>query len=383
MKRHVRCLWAAILPAVVVFHAGTLSASQMPSYIRVRILHTRSSFTLGSTGSYEYTLLTGGRVRTSSATTRVKPAKQKMRIGTTLFPGDVLVSPKQPSEHLLINGRHYRGVLILEPLRSGYVDVVEQVATDEYLYGVLPKEVGADWPMEALKAQAIVSRTYVLANKASDPAQRYDVASDVTYQVYGGFDSEADSTNRAVDETKGEILVDQNEQPIQTFFHSSCGGRTETPENVWFRVDPKPAFASIADEFCREDPYAHWQVDMSAAFIRKRLRREGMLVGEIRQIKLGKKTSSGRPVSLVLETSSGRREIQSNRFRLAIGPEVLRSTLITELDRNKKLFHWEGRGWGHGVGLCQWGARGRALAGHAYEKILRAYYPRARLIKVP
>src|SRR6185312_11214409 len=171
----------------------------------------------------------------------------------------------------------------------------------------------------------------------------------------GGRDDEAPTSNLAVAQTRGEILVDAQGKPIQAFFHSSCGGRTETPENVWKSAAASAVFESVPDRYCKEDPYAHWRLNISASKIRARLRRVGIRAGEIRKIKIGSKTTSGRAGRFIIDTGRGRIDISGNKFRMALGPDALRSTLITDLRFSRGTFHFEGRGWGHGVGLCQWG----------------------------
>lgn len=375
--------WLAAEGAVPGAHppAETLAVSA-PETIRVRIARSRSNLRLSATGPYEILPLSGGRARPGRNEQIVRRTRQGLRMGGQTYKGRALMAPVNPSDFLLLNGRRYRGAFIVEPAPRGRVDVINQLPLEEYLYGVLPREVGADWPLEALKAQAVVSRTYAMANRATDPRQRFDVSNGVSSQVYGGLEDEAAGPIRAVDETRGEILVDARRKPIQTFFHSSCGGHTETPLYVWAGHETTDGFASARDAFCKEDPFYRWALDLSASAIRSRLRRAGIRVGEIRRIEAAKKSPSGRAWSFLVASSSGKKKIQGNQFRMALGPEALRSTLLTDLKRTRRGFHFEGRGWGHGVGLCQWGARGRALAGQTYPQILEAYYPRSSLRRI-
>ncbi|OGR92460.1 MAG: hypothetical protein A2992_07750 [Elusimicrobia bacterium RIFCSPLOWO2_01_FULL_59_12] len=247
---------------------------------------------------------------------------------------------------------------------------------------MLPREVGADWPAESLKSQAVISRTYVLAMMNRSVYKDYDVTNDVRSQVYGGLQAEKPATSEAVEETRGEILVDGAGAPALSFFHSSCGGRTETPPYVWSDLQNPPTdFESIRDPYCRSDPYRSWARDISAERIQNRLRRAGYRVGTLRKISAAKESPSGRVWSFAVESSRGRILVPGNNFRLAVGPEVLRSTYLTDLRKKGSVFHFEGKGWGHGAGLCQWGARGRAQEGHTYTQILKAYYPNSRLVK--
>ncbi len=300
--------------------------------------------------------------------------------GQKSFKGEIVVMPTSSTDTLKLNGRKYRGILVFHPLGGSHFDVVEYVSAEEYVYGVLPKEVDPTWPLDALKAQAVVSRSYVLYNKVRNVAERFDVSNSVFDQVYAGQSVEAPESNRAVDETRGQILEDSTGKPVQAFFHSSCGGHTEVPEHVWKSMSTSDAFGVVSDDnYCKDDPHYRWQFSLSYATLRARLRRAGFRVSDIKGISVLQKSESGRAEIFLLKTSSAEVEVAGNRLRLALGPEAMRSTLLENMKVGKKNVWFEGRGWGHGVGLCQWGARGRALAGQNYKKILLAYYPKAEL----
>jgi stage II sporulation protein D len=363
--------------------APPITVSSAPDTVRVRILYTRSPARLACTGPWRFGLRIGGKTYVTSSPVRVRAMRSLMVFGHQSFKGEVIVVPASSSDTLTLNGRHYRGTFVIHPLGSGRYDVVEYLNMEEYLYGVLPKEVDPVWPADSLKAQAVVSRTYAVYSKSKASGERFDVSNSVLDQVYGGQDTEAQESNHAVDDTRGEILEDAAGKPVQAFFHSSCGGRTELPEYVWKSSDPADVFGVVDDgTFCRDDPHYKWQLTISYGSIRERLRRAGVRVREITSISIGQKTPSGRAETFVLKTSRGTVEIPGNKFRLALGPETLRSTLLTNLKAGKRTVWFEGRGWGHGVGLCQWGARGRALAGQNYKKILEAYYPKGKLVRI-
>ena len=266
-----------------------------PGIVRVRIAHTKSALYLGCTGAYDFMALSGGKVHSVKERLTLRRSSRGIQVGRTVFNSDILAAPVSPTDFLTLNGRRYRGALILEPVPHGRMDVIEQLDLEEYLYGVLPREVGADWPLDALKAQAVVSRTYVLANLATDPDQRFDVSSGVSDQVYGGREDEAPPASQAVDQTRGEVLVDKLGKPFLAFFHSSCGGQTETPEYVWTGRVPEEDYAASTDAYCKDDPYYHWELTLSAGTIRARLRRAGIRVGSISQIKIAKSRRPGAP----------------------------------------------------------------------------------------
>ncbi len=350
-------------------------------HIRVRILSTQHPSRLSCPGTFHYGLLKNDRIRTSRSSLKVRASGSTLMIGTHRFKGDVLVMPDRPKDSLTVNGQRYRGVLLFHPLGRGRYDVVEYLQIAEYLFGVLPKEVHPSWPIEALKAQAVVSRSYAMANKRVRMRERFDVSSTVMDQVYGGQDVESSETNRAVLETEGRILVDPTGRPVRAFFHAACGGRTERPENVW-NIDSQEAIYDVTLDhtYCAAYPRHQWDLTLSYSALRERLRRAGVRVQSIRSVDILQQSPSGRAQTVLLKTSKGEIHLAGNRFRLAVGPEALRSTLITELKADKKSVTFEGLGWGHGVGLCQWGARGRALEGHKYKEILKVYYPQAKVV---
>jgi stage II sporulation protein D len=357
---------------------------KLPRTIKVSLVKGRRSFTIGCTGRYVYETLKKDKPTEVNSKTvlQVRGVKGGMVIGRKKFTSTVRVTPLDSGARLMVNQRAYRGIFLIRPSGGGSVSVIEEVGLEEYLNGVLPREVGADWPVESLKAQAVISRTYVLANIRRSAGKGYDVTSDVFSQVYGGLKDEHSETNAAVRATQGEILLDDAGLPVLTFFHSSCGGRTENVRYVWQEVSHPPEYLdSVKDSYCKDDPFNQWEFNIHAERLQQRLRRRGFRVGVPTKISAAKRSPSDRISIFLIESSKGRVQVPGNTFRLAVGADQLRSTFVSTIERRGKTFHFEGKGWGHGVGLCQWGARGRALEGHSYTQIIDAYYPGARLVK--
>ncbi len=351
------------------------------SLIRVRILRTRSAVRISAPGPVEFQSIRGDRSFSTSASFSVRGGRH-LTVATRTFASDVILRPKNPDEALRVNGRRYRGFLQLHRGKGGILEIVEHVNLEQYLYGVLPKEVGAAWPTEALKVQAVISRTYVLANRTTDTQQLYDVSNDVMSQVYGGMDSELVDASKAVENTRGQILLNLDGKPLEAFFHAACGGHTDLPEAVWPSRVSNASFSSVPDTFCSDYPRHQWSTEVSLSVLLKRLRRAGIHLRDLKSVAIGNKMDSGRAETIVVKTSRGTVHVQGNRFRLAAGPEVVRSLMLTSVESGRKTVRFEGRGWGHGVGVCQWGARGRALAGQKYDEILRSYFPKAKLTSV-
>ncbi|MBI3291864.1 MAG: SpoIID/LytB domain-containing protein [Elusimicrobia bacterium] len=282
---------------------------------------------------------------------------------------------------LLLNGKRYRDSLLLQWQRAQGITVINEVEIDGYLCGVLPREASVNWPIEALKAQAVVSRSFALANLGKEEAAGFDLTADFTSQVYGGVDGEHPKTIQAVNATVDEVLVDRRGKLVNAYFHHSCGGRTDASTMVWGgnSWESPPSLSGVRCRFCRDDEYYHWTVRLSEKVIRTRLRSAGYTVGAIRRLSLVGRTRGGRANQIEVVAQGKAVLIPAHRFRMAVSPNQIRSTFITRLSRRGSDFEFEGRGWGHGVGLCQVGAKTMALKGYSYRKILAFYYPGSRV----
>ncbi len=286
---------------------------------------------------------------------------------------NVLISALEDGFPIEVNGRPYRGDILLRVI-NGKFNVINELSVDDYLKGVLPREVGVSWSIESLKAQAVASRTYLVSHLGQHGQQGFDLCSDVHCQVYGGREKEHPATNTAVDETRGEILV-WNGKPIQAFFHSNCGGATEAVEYVW-GLNSQPYLVKKKCHFGTEDPRYHWKKIYANNDILKALKAKTKVAGsELHSVKIHAKSPSGRASKVAVKTDQGTYILSGNEFRIALNPEIIRSMLWTRLEKLKDAYCVEGRGWGHGVGLCQWGAKGQAENGRTYRKILDFYYP--------
>ncbi len=273
----------------------------------------------------------------------------------------------------------YRGTLILIP-SDGKISVVNELGIDDYLKGVLPREAIVTWPGEALKAQAVASRTYLAAHLGKHSADGADLCSEVHCQVYGGMTKEHPKTNAAVDETRGEILTYQG-KPIGAYFFAFCGGSTEKINAVWGNVNV-PYLPQKKCQYCAIHPRYTWSLTIHGSEIFKALKKNNLVQGtELRSISIKKKSGSARAEIVTVRTNEGSFDMKGNAFRLALHPEKIRSTLWTHMKkRPDDVYEFEGRGWGHGVGMCQWGAFGQSQKGRGYNEILSFYYPGAKLV---
>jgi stage II sporulation protein D len=246
---------------------------------------------------------------------------------------------------------------------------------DEYVSGVLYHEVAPWWPMEALRAQAIVARTFALYQAKVNAHKDYDLVSTAYSQVYGGRTSERGRTSKAVRLTKNKVLTYKN-KIFPTFYHATCAGHTENAANLW-NINIPPLRGREC-RFCQRSPHFKWKKNISLKGIEEALEKANFKVGLIKSIKVLDRDISKRITDLEITSTRGRIKVDANHFRLAVGPNLIKSTNFTvEIKRREAYF--SGLGWGHGVGMCQWGAFFMAKKRFNAEQILGYYYPESRL----
>ena len=364
---------------------------------------------------------------------------------------------------LKFNGKTYRGAFLITQ-RGGLLNVLD---VEQYLCGVLPAEVGASWPDEALRAQAISARTYVLKQSMNRAEKGYDVVDTDSDQVYKGAGVETAKTNKAVSSTAGEILT-YGKELAYTYFHSDSGGHTADISDVW--GSKIPYLTGVPEVVSYKSPVSTWNARISASKIQNAIKKiTGADIGNITEIQVSEVDEGGRAVTMTFIGSKGSKTIKASQFRTTIDPRTLKSTMFTpsggafnvnndltpsglvsqksrqntsststgltfdeeqriaqltaegvftstelidmltnpdkkknylqtglgrstrtkapvqtakprskygySIEKSGNDFVFYGRGWGHGVGLCQWGAMAMAEQGYTAEKILMHYYP--------
>ena len=281
------------------------------------------------------------------------------------------------SGNIEIGGRKYVGEFFIHRDASGLLTLVDVLPIEEYLVGLVASEMPTDWPLEAVKAQAVSSRTYALyqlgVRQAGGSSAIYDVESTVMDQVYLGARG-GDRARRAVEETKGEVLKYHGEL-FKSFFSSSCGGMTESAINVW---GEKGRFPLIKDRYCERSPNNTWTYSVPRQELSARLNSAGFAVGRIESVQVERRDKNPRAATLVIGTGGQTLFLQGSDFRKAMGFDKIKSTWFdARLEGERVTF--SGHGYGHGVGMCQWGAKGMADEGKTYREILKFYYPGARI----
>jgi stage II sporulation protein D (peptidoglycan lytic transglycosylase) len=222
-----------------------------------------------------------------------------------------------------------------------------------------------------VKAQAVIARTYALYQRENRKSALYHLESSVLDQVYAGCDIEDSRAVRGVQETAGEVLT-YNGKIIQAFYHSSCGGHTEAAANVW--GTNVPYLQGVDCKYCLNAPSVKWEQTLSYRKIESLLRAGGYQISDLRKILPGTRNRSGRLNEVYLLTGRGKFSLTAVKFRKAIGYGVIKSTNFDAVNGEDDV-RFDGAGYGHGVGLCQWGAKQRAGDGFNYREILSYYYP--------
>jgi len=303
------------------------------------------------------------------------PVKEWL-VRVLLASGDAIATPKQlDAWHFEWSGRTYRGGYAFVPLPGGRKGLINAVPLDDYLYGVISSELSPDWPKATLEAQAIVARTYVVSKM--QPDKMYDVIATDSDQRYGAIASESVEGRAAVDSTAGTIVA-YNGIPAHTAFSACCGGRTADPKDVW--GSELPYLKSFVDPHCTGTPEYRWAAIVSYGTLQRTL--DLARAGTLHGVELKNVTPSGRPRSIVFEGSASTVEVSTGAFRAAAGTTLVRSTFLRNVSAGPDGLTISGNGSGHGVGMCQWGARGMADKGAAARDIVAFYFPNTTLKRV-
>ncbi|MBI4608606.1 MAG: SpoIID/LytB domain-containing protein [Candidatus Rokubacteria bacterium] len=283
------------------------------------------------------------------------------------------------SRGLRVNGREYPG--ILEILRNGGgLAVVNELPLEEYLVGVLRAEASDRWPLEMLKAQAVVARTYAAYHRKLNVAKPFHLVATTAHQQYAGRVPPASPVWFAVKETEGEVLLWEG-QLFPAFYHTESGGHTEDPRRV-FEANNMPALKPVRDDFSGTSPHYSWSLDLPLSQLTDLLRKGGVAVGSVVRIEVLERGPSLRVVRLAVHGTRGTAVLRGTDFRRLVGNDSLKSTFFA-VAVDGKYARFVGRGYGHGVGLSQWGAKAMAEQGHRYRQILKFYYPGATFSSLP
>ncbi len=375
--------------------------------VRVLLGSRSSDATVTSTANMVVLNSGNGQVSTISANkgTSVGIRGGKIAVNGKAIDTVVTLKPTNSDAPFLFEGKGYRGGLTLRA-NNGTMMVINSVPLEEYLYGVVPQEVVPSWPAAALEAQAVAARTYALHTMEQNKGKLYDVSNSTDHQVYSGVSGEYQATTNAVNKTKGVVML-YNQRPINALFHSDGGGYTEDSVNVWGNDIP---YLKGVKDYSTGTSTSNWIVTTSRQALESKLNAASKGVGKLKSIQLtplgkpGQQTSdrgvSGRIKSATFIGTSGKTTVDGDSLRSILG---LKSTLFDfyvnhnpakgtgkayhNFTGNNDTVYIKGHGWGHGLGMSQWGAAEmakRATPGDAnyYQTILRHYYSGITLKKM-
>lgn len=318
-----------------------------------------------------------------------------------------------------LDGKKYRGTMIFTVYNTTSLQIVNFLEIEDYLKSVVPSEMPGSWSIEALKAQAICARNYTYLNKNRYSKYGFDMDSTTACQAYNGVSSEYSNSTNAVLQTKGQILL-YNNSPAELFYYSSSGGYTEDVKNVWGSTN-YPYLVSV------EDPYDNnytWEATFTKEEIKSRTEKYGKAVGDILNVEITEKTPAGRAKQVTITGTEGKYvlklESTRNFFNLkssmyeiipsieAVSEPVSQQSFVSVLTskgtENREFsgniitasgireilpavttqptlssgadsYTFSGKGYGHGIGMSQYGAKGFADNGYTYEQILTHYFP--------
>jgi len=341
--------------------------------------------------------------------------------------------------YIEVNKRRYRGNIdIHRTVNKTGLTVVNTLPLEQYLYGIIAEEISPEWPLEAVKAQAVAARTYALYSLKKHQQDGYDVCATTDCQVYGGINSESVRAIKAVDDTHGQVVVYQG-KPIPAFFHASAGGYTENSENVWGTYY---SFLRGVEDYDKNAPHYKWEKQLRPAELAEALQRAGYNIGSLRAIVLSPygqpplnafdRGVSGRVKTIKFIGTNNTVQVPGNKLRsiLALNSTAFDIKIVVPVEKDiefritdsagdratkkieinlppqeekgllndKEDMHrisgragetivLTGYGWGHGLGMSQWGAK--AMAEKAppgdttyFKEILKHYYQSTEIKKV-
>jgi stage II sporulation protein D len=369
--------WTLVLASLAACLAGIPGWAAAAQDVRVLVAEGRAGLTVASSGGLTITDATGRRIlaqRGGGAPLRLASKRRAVVVRGTRASAPLLVIRAGGLSTLDLDGQAFHGFLEVRRLNGGLA-AVNVVDLEEYVQSVVRSEIPPGWPFEAAKAMAVAARTYAIYQREQNPDEFFHLRATTASQVYAGAAGADVRVSLAVQATRGEILTFGG-QPIPAFYHSCSGGATEDALEVF-----GPNFdiiVGVKDDFSLNCPYSFWIERLSAEQVERSLQRAGYSVGRILRIEDLLRSGTGRILRLAVLHTGGTLILEGKRFRGALGNDIIRSTDF-DARADTGFFTFAGRGWGHGVGLSQWGAKEMADLAYQHQDILKFYYPLAQI----
>ncbi len=300
-----------------------------------------------------------------------------IHLGSKRLKKEKLIIEPEIDGSIIINEIAYRGTIEIIPRQKGKLQVIEETDIDDYLSGVLGNEMPISWTKNTLFAQAVVARSYVMYKRKKRDLETYHISgSDLAYK---GRLKEDDRAIEIINKSKGIIMV-HDWKIFPAYFHSTCGGHTEDVKLV-FKEKSIPPLSGVLCGYCDASRFYRWRATFDRNEFARKLRGANVGFGRYSSIFPLGAGPGGHASMIEIRSPKGAKKIDANTFRLTIGPNKLYSTAFTiEDDKNNIII--SGKGWGHGVGMCQFGAQKLGTSGSKWHEILKHYYPEIDLVKV-
>ncbi|MCS7228048.1 MAG: SpoIID/LytB domain-containing protein, partial [Endomicrobia bacterium] len=378
------------------------SSSFVSYFANVNLLYLSAINDVNSSDVFEiYDVYTSSIIYRGKNTITISVSGTRIQVGSLgSYTGPLIFRPLINATTIYVrlskNGstwRSYRGYIQFS-ISGSYFKIINIVDIEEYLYGVLPSEIGAWAHIEAQKAQAVSARTFFKKNITRHSSEGYSLCDTEHCQVYGGKSGESFSARQAVLSTKGEVMK-YNGAIIYTYYFSCCGGRTANCSDVWSGSypylisvvdDPDEIYdTNDTDDYCYNDSNYYWTYNISHTSLETRLKSNSYTAPAN-----SNSTLAENGISTTSVDTSGRikyfriqyinpdqiKEVSGTNFRAAVGNANLKSTLLLNIayDEITKTYTFSGKGSGHGVGMCQAGADSMGRKGFSYIQILQHYY---------
>ncbi len=375
-------VWMLLL--IIGAGLGPLSSVHAADHVRVALAERAGRVTVASVGDLRLETSSGDHVDVSSETTVVLKGHELQVDGNRVRGHGLAIHGTHNELHVTIQGSSPHAVSqrwavyghLEITARDEHLLIVNVVDLEAYVAGVVSSEVNPDWHEELLRTQAVAARTYVLYKKLENAAQPFDVYASVQDQVYTGRQKVNRAVLDAVNRTRGQVLTYEG-RPIFAVYSSTTAGPTEDAVNVWAK--DLPYLKGVACPFDRKSPWYEWRATIPFDVVEARLKEEGYPIGWLATLTPYGMTAAGRVKDMRILHSRGELVITGQEFRRILGYAKVRSTRFS-IERIDRHVVFAGKGAGHGVGLCQWGAKEMAELGYPYQSILRYYYPGTEIL---
>lgn len=364
----IRHISGAKLFCLLISPLAPIFTVQAGQEVRIAILKTSDPIVI--TSDQMSMEMNGTRVDPGSSVNISRSTNGLAIMGYSKVATNVRINGSELKLNGTTHGKELRIIWENTARSDAQIVVIHSIPLDDYITGTVASEAPSSWPLEALEAQAIVARTYAVWKKYLDSDKNYHMGATVLDQVYAGLKKVTPSISEAVQRTRGQVIVFGN-RPIEAYFHSACGDKTASSKEVW--GTDIPYLRGTRCGFCQKASKYRWRATINNRDLTSKLHGSGL--PGVHSVAVPRNAKEARPTSIATRGSRGSKTISASKFRESIGYNALPSAWITRVEDGKGAIVFSGNGYGHGVGMCQWGAYGMAISGHSAKEIIEKYYP--------